>query len=340
MRRLLIILLVLPVLASITTAQGPEPEPQPRKDLFPLTSGRFGTLGAPNSKAEWEVLGAVWFKAGDCFWQGGEWVAQGGAQPWLLMRPRMYFTGNNRVWNPPPNEPSWGYRDKTKKFIEDNKDRIGLIAMGNSICFADIESGYYDPEEFVTWYHDFREFVHGLNPDIKVIPGDMQAAWGSLSGGGQIRAYQDVYRKRYGEEMQIDAIGLHCYITGNKPPDWAKPEVISVDTFKKKIRDMRTFMKSAGLQDSAFVITEMGVFNHHCEPKLTDQQLIEIMKGAIEFMEGPEGIDQEIGMPSDGYRLVQKWSYSAFPHLVKNGQLTPLGQAYREMVDKFKPQPE
>jgi hypothetical protein len=244
-------------------------------------------------------------------------------------------TGNNRVWNPPPKPPAWDYRDKTRKFIEQNKDRIGIIALGNSICFADIESGYYDVDEYVTWYHDFHEFVHRLNPRIKIAPGDLQSAWGGLQGTEQLASYLLAYEKRYGEKMPIDAIGLHCYITGNKPPEWAKPEVISVDTFKQKIRAMRAFMKRANLQDTAFVITEMGVFNHHCEPRLTEPRLIEIMEGAIRFIESPEGIDKELGMPSDGYRLVQKWSYSAFPHLVREGKLTPMGKAYRMLVDAY-----
>jgi len=302
---------------------------------FPLTSGRFGTLGAPSGKKHWDVLGASWFKSGDCFWQGGNWVRDGGAQAWLLMRPRMYFTGNNRVWNPRPKPPAWTYRDKTRKFIEANAGRIGLIAMGNSICFADIESGYSDPNEYVTWYHDFRAFVHRLNPRVLVVPGDLQSAWGKLQGTDLIVAYQKAYRKKYGKPMPIDALGLHCYLTGNKPPKWAKPEPVSVPAFQKKIRTMRTFMKRAGLQHAALAITEMGVFNHCCDPPLSKARLIEIMTGAIRFMEGPKGKDKTIGMPSDGHRLVQKWSYSAFPHLVRDGKLTTRGKAYRTLADTF-----
>lgn len=313
---------------------GPRARPA-ETDRFPMTRGRFGTLGAPKSKKHWDLLGARWFKAGDCFWQGGDWVRDGGAQAWLLVRPRMYFTGNNRVWNPRPKPPAWQYRDKTRTFIEANSDRIGILTLGNSICFADIESGYYDIDEYVTWYHDFCEFVHRLNPRIKVAPGDLQSAWGTLQGTRQIEDYQKAYRKKYGKRMPIDALGLHCYVTGNKPPKWAKPEVVRVETFYEKLRTMRSFMKRAGLQDTALVITEMGVFNHCCEPRLSEDQLIEIMKGAIRFMEGPDGVDKKIGMPSDGHRLVQKWSYSAFSHLVQNGKLTRWGRVYRALADRF-----
>ena len=305
-------------------------------DRFPLTRERFGTLGAPATKAHWDLLGARWFKSGDCFWQGGDWVrASDRVQPWLLVRPRMFFTGNNRVWNPPPNPPKWGYRDKTRKFIRQNKDRIGILALGNSICFADIESGYPDLDEYVRWYHEFAEFARGLNPRIKLAPGDLQSAWGGLHGTEQLEGYLKAYRKKYGRPMPIDALGLHCYLTGNKPPDWAKPEVVSPETFKKKLRAMRSFMKRAGLQDTALVITEMGVFNHCCQPRLSDARLIEIMQSAIQFMEGPQGVDKDLGMPSDGGRLVQKWSYSAFPHLVRDGKLTRMGKAYRAMVEKY-----
>jgi len=304
------------------------------EDRFPLTRDRFGTLGAPQNKEDWDLLGARWFKSGDCYWQG-DWVPTSDVQPWLLVRPRMYFTGNNRVWNPPPNPPRWDYRDKTRKFIEENKDRIGIIALGNSICFADIESGYYDIDEYVTWYHDFCGFVRGLSRRIKIAPGDLQSAWGGLQGTEQLEGYLAAYKRKYREPMPIDALSLHCYITGNKPPEWAKPEVVGVDTFKDKIRTMRSFMKQAGLHDTPLVITEMGVFNHHCEPRLTDAQLIEIMSGAIEFMEGPDGSDRDLGMPSDNYRLVQKWSYSAFPHLVRDGKLTPMGEAYRALAAKY-----
>lgn len=318
------------LLALAAVAEGPAAE-----DHFPLTRDRFGTLGAPNGKALWELLGAKWFKAGDCNWQGGDWVPKSEVQPWLLVRARMFFTGNNRVWNPRSKPPRWNYRDGVRKFIQENKDRIGIIALGNSICFADIESGYYDIDEYVKWYHDFHEFVHALDPEIKFAPGDLQSAWGGLHGTKQLKEYLRAYREKYGKEMPIDALGLHCYITGNKPPEWAKPEEISVDAFRNKIRTMRTFMKDAGLRNAAFVITEMGVFNHHCEPKLTEARLLEIMEGAIHFMEGPEGIDKELGMPLDGHRLVQKWSYSAFPHLVENGKLTAMGKAYRALADKY-----
>ena len=301
---------------------------------FPLTRGRFGTLGAPARQQAWKVLGAVWFKSGDCYWQA-PWVPESDVQAWLLVRPRMYFTGNNREWNPPPKPPAWAYRDKTRRFIQENKDRIGIIALGNSICYADIESGYQDAEEYVTWYHDFAAFVRGLNPKIRLAPGDLQSAWGDLQGTDLLLSYQRAYKKKYGQAMPIDALGLHCYCTGNKPPDWAKPEPVKPELFADKIRAMRTFMKRAGLQDTAFVITEMGVFNHCCEPRLTEARLIDFMRFAIEFMEGPDGVDKDLGMPSDGYRLVQKWSYSAFPHLVKGGRLTPMGKVYHELARKY-----
>jgi len=316
------------------TGAAAQSRPAP-KERFPLTSGRFGTIGAPASRKQWDLLGASWFKSGDCYWQGGTWVRDGDVQPWLLVRPRMYFTGNNRVWNPAPKPPVWAYRDKTGEFIRANGDRIGIIALGNSICYADIESGYPDPNEYVTWYHDFTTFVRRLNPRIKVAPGDLQSAWGVLQGTKRLESYRRVYRRKYGRPMPIDAVGLHCYITGNKPPEWAKPEVIRVETFQKKIRAMRSFLKRAGLRDTPLVITEMGVFNHCCQPRLTEARLIEIMTGAIRFMEGPGGVDKELGMPSDGFRLVQKWSYSAFPNLVREGKLTPMGKAYRALVDTY-----
>ncbi len=306
----------------------------PENKLFPFTQDRFGTLGCPADKNQWDMIGARWFKSGDCYWQA-KWVPQSDVQTWLLVRPRMYFTGNNRVWNPPPRPPKWQYRDKTRKFIEDNHQRIGIIALGNSIIFEDIESGYADIDEYVTWYHDFQQFVRGLNPRIKLAPGDLQSAWGGLHGTEQLEEYLAAYRNKYAEPMPIDALGLHCYLTGNKPPEWAKPEVVSVDVFKQKIRAMRSFMKDAGLRDAAFVITEMGVFNHCCEPRLSDQRLLEIMKGAIEFMEGPEGVDHDLGMPGDGHRLVQKWSYSAYPHLIRDDKLTPRGRIYRDLADQY-----
>ena len=79
----------------------------PGRDRFPLTQGRFGTLGAPAAKAHWDLIGASWFKSGDCYWQA-PWVPDSEVHAWLLVRPRMYFTGNNREWNPPPKSRSRG----------------------------------------------------------------------------------------------------------------------------------------------------------------------------------------------------------------------------------------
>ena len=157
----------------------------------------------------------------------------------------------------------------------------------------------------------------------------------TLQGTDLLESSLAAYQRRYGEPMPIDAVGLHCYLTGNAPPEWAQPEEVSVQAYGRKIRAMRQFMKRVGLQDTALVITEMGVFNHCCDPPLSDTQLISIMEGAIELMEGPQGIDKELGMPSDGFRLVQKWSYSAYSHLVQNGALTAMGQAYRRAIERW-----
>jgi hypothetical protein len=43
--------------------------------------------------------------------------------------------------------------------------------------------------------------------------------------------------------MPIDAIGLHCYITGNGPPEWAKPEAMGVDGCRREMPSMRRFLK-------------------------------------------------------------------------------------------------
>ena len=115
---------VLLILWTTATAQASGPN----KDLFPLTQDRFGTLGCPPDQSHWDLIGARWFKSGDCYWQA-DWVSKSNVQAWLLVRPRMYFTGNNRVWNPAPGEPKWQYRDKTRKFIQDNHARIGIIAV-------------------------------------------------------------------------------------------------------------------------------------------------------------------------------------------------------------------
>ena len=59
----------------------------PPRDLFPLTQGRFGTLGAPAKKQEWDLLGAYWFKSGDCYWQA-PWVPDSGVQATSRLTPR------------------------------------------------------------------------------------------------------------------------------------------------------------------------------------------------------------------------------------------------------------
>jgi len=310
-------------------------------DRFPFLQGRFGTLGCPGSEAEWDLLGLDWYKNGEGnYWGGGGWEKTTDAQVWFLMRPRMYFTGNNRVWNPEPNPPSWTYRNSVSNFVKDNAEYIGLIAVGNSIIFEDIESGYGDTNEYAQWFHDFAEYVHSQNPDIKVVPGDLQLAWGEtrVIGDTRIVGYQNAYRNLYGEEMPIPCLSAHTYATGNtNQPSYSWGERRPcLDVFVTKIRSMRTFMKNAGLQDAAFVATEMGVFNHLAGPPLSDAELRQLMVDTIHYMEGPDGVDTNIGMPSDNYRLVQKWSYSNDGQLVSGGSLTTWGQDYRAACDVYR----
>ena len=91
-------------------------------------------------------------------------------------------------------------------------------------------------------------------------------------------------------------------------------------------------MARQGYRSYPLIVTEFGVLMPD-DYGFTTERVNSFMSATFDFLQNTA--DAGLGDPMDGNRLVQKWSYSAFPHLVRDGRLTPMGKAYRELAEKY-----
>lgn len=205
------------------------------------------------------------------------------------------------------------------------------------------------PETYAELYHDLYTILKEHDPSCQV-------AIGGVSQPTPLRLrYLDrilaAYQARYGEPMPVDVWNVHNFILREERDSWgvdippgmtdqtgALYEITDhddVDIFCRQLVDFRHWMKERGQQDKPLVVTEYGILMP-TEYGFPPQQVERFMLDTFEFFR--TATDPDLGDPTDGYRLVQRWCWFSladdrYPtgNLAdrESGELTPLGQAFR-----------
>jgi len=210
-----------------------------------------------------------------------------------------------------------------------------------------------EPDAYAEAYHDLYAVLKSSDPTCRV-------AIGGVSQPTTLRLrYLDAilaaYRARYGEAIPVDAWNVHNFILREERDSWGVdiPPGLSEDTgalreiadhdsmaiFRQQIVDFRRWMKANGLQEKPLIVTEYGILmpNDYGFP---EERVERFMRETFAYFES--AVDLDLGMPADGYRLVQRWCWfsladTRYPTgnlLSADGALTPLGKAFAGYADR------
>ena len=213
------------------------------------------------------------------------------------------------------------------------------------------------PEEFAQMYHDLYEMIKTADPSARL-------AVGGISQATPLRLeYLDrvlkAYQTSYSQPLPADWWTVHGYVLREERKSWGveippgmtqdQGELREVsdhgrmDLFTQQIVAFRGWMAANGYRDTPLALTEFGILMPP-EYGYSQQFDVQYLKESFSWLQSTT--DDNIGLPEDGNRLVQRWAwfsladklYSA-PDLAElpTGNLTELGKAFRDYVIQKKP---
>lgn len=182
------------------------------------------------------------------------------------------------------------------------------------------------PDEYARRYHEMYEFIKGRDPTARLsAPGIVQPTPLRLQWLDQ--AWQAHYAL-YGERMPVDIWNIHIQILQEDRYSWgcgvppgsdvdqgqlySVYDNASLDIFRQHIVDFRSWMRARGEREKPLVISEYGVLMPSAylgggDAAHGDQVVKDFMVGSFDYM--LTAVDDELGCPADGNRLVQRWSW-------------------------------
>ena len=204
------------------------------------------------------------------------------------------------------------------------------------------------PDVYAKLYHDLYHILKTRDPACQVaIGGVAQPTPLRLKYLDRIRS---AYEAQYGEPLPVDVWNVHNFVLREERDSWGVDippgleenrgilrEIADHDNlelFRQQIVEFRRWMKDRGQQNKPLIVSEYGILmpNDYGFPP---EKVQDFMVNTFRFFE--RAIDPDLGLPADGYRLVQRWCWfsladARYPtgNLVtgESGSLTPLGEAF------------
>lgn len=204
------------------------------------------------------------------------------------------------------------------------------------------------PAEYARLYHDVYQAVKGADPTSKI-------AIGGISQVTPLRLrYLDevmlAYERSYGEPIPVDVWNIHLAILREErgtwgvdiPPGMADDVGLlyeiedngNVDLLKGQVVAFRRWMAERDLREAPLIVSEFSVLMPP-EYGFPFERVQAFMLAAFDFL--MTATDEDLGCPSDGNRLVQRWAwYSLADNRYATGNLfdpdtgriTALGESY------------
>jgi hypothetical protein len=209
------------------------------------------------------------------------------------------------------------------------------------------------PVEYAQVYHELYTLLKARDPSCQV-------AIGGISQPTPLRLrYLDMileaYERLYGQKMPVDVWNTHAFILREERDSWGVdiPPGISeatgilyeienhgdLDIFKQQIVDFRRWMKERGEREKPLIVSEYGILMPE-DYGFTYEAVRDFMYESFDYFLA--AIDDNLGYPADGNRLVQRWAwYSLSDTRYPTGNLfdpetkeiTPLGIDYQNYVE-------
>jgi hypothetical protein len=210
------------------------------------------------------------------------------------------------------------------------------------------------PQRYAELYHELYHFIKGRDPSaLLVIGGVTQPSPLRLA---YLDAILDHYQRLYGRKMPVDVWNVHAFVLREERDSWGVgiPPGMSDDLatvyeiedhddmaiFQENLLNFRAWMAERGYRNRPLVVTEYGILlpNDYGFPP---EAIAQFMTASFDFF--LTAVDDDIGYPPDNNQLVQWWfwfslyDYPDYPtsnlYDRPSGQLTFLGQAYRDYVN-------
>ncbi len=271
-----------------------------------------------------------------------------------------YLTWAPFSWNAPPGVDFWPMVRVSQLDIWPSLGEIAQLAaehpgatwiVGNE---PDVECLQDDmpPRQYAMAYHSVYSAIKGADPTARVaIAGVAQSTELRLRYLDQVL---DSYREFTGDPMPIDVWTLHAYVLNEQRDSWgsgipagfaeAAGELVEIDQhddielFKQRILRFRQWMAARGYRDCELAVTEYGILMPP-DYGFDAERVSRFMWATFDYFQ--TATDPQVGLPSDGNRLVQRWAWfsSSFWQYPTSdlidpatGQLTQVGHAFAEYV--------
>lgn len=209
------------------------------------------------------------------------------------------------------------------------------------------------PTEYAQVYHELYTFLKAKDTSCQV-------AIGGISQPTSLRLkYLDMiletYQRLYGHKMPVDVWNIHAFILREERDSWGVdippgiPDTAGIlyeiedhgdlGIFKSQIVDFRRWMKERGERNKPLIVSEYGILMPE-DYGFPYEAVRDFMYGSFDYF--LTAVDEELGYPADGNRLVQRWAwYSLSDKRYPTGNLfdpgtkeiTPLGIDYKNYVD-------
>lgn len=230
-----------------------------------------------------------------------------------------------------------------------------------AICKTIAYSGQDEtlPETYAVAYHDLYHLIKAVDPTAQVAIGGMiQPTPIRLT---YLTKVWDSYQATYSTTMPVDVWNVHNFIIQEKAKTWGAdippgvdaqegayvdhPEThIDMTIFDEQIRAFRQWMKARGQQEKPLVVTEYGVLFHNGLMGLPNQAsyVQEFMIDTFDYFYQTR--DCDLGLTSDGCRLVQQWNWYSLDDTWGNfnpysrlfdpetKQITATGERFRQYI--------
>lgn len=311
----------------------PTPSSPERASLFPIRQ-RFGVGVALPPIDQYDVghLGAGWYVN----W----WVHPNPPRP-----NDVEFVQMIRV-------PGGSYKpdmDTIAAAADANPGSLWIIGNEPDVVWQDNAT----PTEYAKVYHELYTFLKARDPSCQV-------AIGGISQPTPLRLrYLDMileaYEGLYGQKMPVDVWNIHAFVLREEKDSWGvdiPPAILDtkgilykiedhgdLEIFKRQIVDFRRWMKKRGERDKPLIVSEYGILMPE-DYGFPYEMVRDFMYESFDYF--LTAIDDNLGYPADGNRLVQRWAwYSLSDTRYPTGNLfdpetkeiTPLGRDYESYLE-------
>lgn len=216
------------------------------------------------------------------------------------------------------------YKEFKSKILEEKVNNPQITAAGTAFLIGNeiglrVASGGedYPAAAYVDKLKKYIGYITRLETELGV---DLKIAFGSVIPGFDVHIKRknpeelvngveyaqsviSQYQQKYGTKPPVDIFQVHPYNFLTTATNF--------DKFKNQITAYRNFMKRNGYQDKELWITEWGNLDDESQQsETTFAKGMDYMVKTVDWLWSSK--DANLGMPSDGNRLVQRWAWFTF----------------------------